>query len=72
MKSTLYVKKLCNLIKVMFSYYICSGIKSQKSKKVHLALAVLKTFDFSQNFFVPFHRTTFDYSISCVTLIDES
>ena len=30
-----------------------------------------KTFDFSQNFSAPFHRVTFDHSISCVLLIDK-
>ena len=30
-----------------------------------------KTFDFSQNSSVPFHRFTFDFLISCVVLRDK-
>ena len=36
-----------------------------------MSLAVPKTFYFSQNSFVPFHRVTFEHSISCVLLIDK-
>ena len=37
----------------------------------HEIYLVPKTLDFSQNYFVPFHRFTFDHSISCVLLIDK-
>ena len=33
--------------------------------------SVAKTFDFSQNYSVLFHRVTFDYTFSCVLLIDK-
>ena len=68
MKPILNVKKTSKLIRVIFSYYICSGLKSQQSKKP-FAINSTKTFDFSQNSSVPFHRVTFDHSISCVLLI---
>ena len=58
------------MIKVIFSYNICSGLKSQQAKKP-FAINSTKTFDFSQNSSVPFHRVTFDHSISCVLLIDK-
>ena len=31
----------------------------------------IKTFDLSQNSSAPFHRVTFDHSVSCVLLIDK-
>ena len=62
-----FVKKTSNLIKSISSHKICSEIKSQQVKK-H---SVPKTFDFSQNYFVPFHRFTIDHSISCVFLMDK-
>ena len=65
MKSMLNVKKTFNLIKGISSHKICSEIKSQQVKN-H---SVSKTFDFSQNYFVPLHRFTFDHSISCVLLM---
>ena len=67
MKSILNVKKTSNLIKGISSHKICSEIKSQQVKN-H---SVPKTFDFSQNYFVPFQRFTFNHSISCVLLIDK-
>ena len=67
MKSIPNVKETSNLIKGISSHKICSEIKSQQVKN-H---SVPKTFDFSQNYFVPFHRFTFDHSISCVLLIDK-
>ena len=39
-----------------------------KKKNCH---SVRKTFDFSQNSSVSFHRVTFDHSISCVLYIDK-
>ena len=63
-------KETSNLIKGVCSHKICSGIKSQPVKKT-ICHSVPKTFDFSQNYSVPFHRVTFDYSISCVLLIDK-
>ena len=42
-------KNPSNLIKVISSYKIYSGIKSQKAKKKkHLSITVPKTFDFSK------------------------
>ena len=67
MKSILNVKKTFNLIKGISNHKICSEIKSQQVKN-H---SVPKTYDFSQNYFVPFHRFSFDHSISCVLLIDK-
>ena len=49
---------------------ICSGIKSQQVKKT-ICYSVPKTLDFAQNHYVPFHRVTFDHSISGVLLIDK-
>ena len=63
-------KKTSNLIKGICSHKICSGIKSQPVKKT-ICHSVPKTFDFSQNYSVPFHRVTFDHSVSCVILIDK-
>ena len=48
----------------------CSGIKSQRVKKT-ICHSVPKTFNFSQKYTVPFHRFTFDHSISCVLWIDK-
>ena len=62
---------LSNLIKVISYYNICSGIKDDQAKKTAICHSVPKTFDFSQNSSVPFHRVTFDHSISCVLLIDK-
>ena len=61
MKSILNVKKeTSNLIKGICSHKICFGIKSQPVKKA-ICHSVPKTFDFSQNYSVPFHRVTFDH-----------
>ena len=57
-------------MKGISSHNICSGIKSQHVKQT-ICHSVPKTFDFSQNSSVPFHRATFDLSISCVLLIDK-
>ena len=68
MKSILNVKETSNLIKGISSHKICSEIKSQQ---VPQTCSVPQTLDFSQNYFVPFHRFTCDHSISCVLLIDK-
>ena len=47
------------------------AIKQKKLKKKHLSLTVPKSFDFSQNSSVAFHRVTFDHSTSCVLLMDK-
>ena len=64
MKFTRNVKKTSNLIKD-----ISMELKSTSKKSI--CHSVPKTFDFSWNFFVLFHRVTFDYSVSCVVLIDK-
>ena len=46
-------KKTSNLIKVICSHKICSGIKSQPVKII-ICHSVPKTFDFSQNYSVHF------------------
>ena len=56
-------KKTSNLIKGICSHKICSGIKRQPVKKT-ICHSVPKTFHFSQNCSVPFHRVAFDHSIS--------
>ena len=61
----LNVKKASNLIKVISSYNICYGIKSQQAKKTFVIQYQ------KQDFFVPFHQVIFDHSISCVLLIDK-
>ena len=48
-----------------------SGITSQQAGKKNICHSVPKSFDFSQNCFVPFHQVTFDHSISCVLLTDK-
>ena len=70
MKSILNVKKRSDLIKGICRHKIYSGIKSQQVKKT-ICCSVSKTLDFSQNYYVPFHRVTFDHSISGVLLIDK-
>ena len=70
MKSILNERKTSNLIKGIFSHNICSGIKSEQVTKT-ICHSEPKTFDFSQNSSAPFHRVTFDHSISCVLLIDK-
>ena len=70
MKSILNVKKTSKLIKGISSHNICPGIKSQQIKK-NICHSVPKSFDFSQNSSVSFHRVTFDLSISCALLIDK-
>ena len=71
MKSILNVKiKTSNLIKCICSHKICSGMKIQPVKRT-ICHSVPKTFSFSQSYSVPFHRVTFDHSISCVLLIDK-
>ena len=62
---------LSNLIKIISYYNICSGIKDEQAKKTAICHSVPKTFDFSQNSSVPFHKVTFYRSISCVLLIDK-
>ena len=62
MKSILNVKK-------KHLTWLKSGIKSQQIKSI--CHSVPKTFDFSHNFSVPFHRVTFDHSNSCELLIDK-
>ena len=64
---TKYEKKI-NLIKIISSYNIFFGVKSQRAKKNHLSLTAPKTFDFSENSSVPFHQVTFNHSVSCVLL----
>ena len=71
MKSILNVKETSNLINVIFSYNICSGIESQRAKKKPFVINSTKTFEFSQNYSVPFLRGTFDQSVSCLLLIDK-
>ena len=39
---------------------------NKQKKKTAICHSVPKTFDFSQNFYVPFHQVTFYHSISCV------
>ena len=63
-------KKTSNLIIGICSHKICHGIKSQPVKKT-ICHSVPKTFDFSQNYSVLFHRVTFDHSMSCVFLTDK-
>ena len=63
-------KKTSNLIKVISSHNICSGIKSQQITK-NICHSLPKTFDFSQNSSAPFHPVAFDHSNSCVLLIDK-
>ena len=64
-------KKTSNLIKVISTYNICSGIKSQQAKKKTISHSVPKTFDLSQNSSVPFHQVTFYHSISYMLLKDK-
>ena len=72
MKSTLNLKKASNLIKGICSHKICSGIKSQRVKKNHLSFSTKNLIFLSfLKYSVPFHRVTFDHSISCVLLIDK-
>ena len=67
MKSMLNVKKdLTGICR----HKICSGIKSQEVKKT-ICCSVPKIPDFSQNYYVPFHRVTFDHSTSGVLLINQ-
>ena len=71
MKSILIVKKKeSNLIRVISSDNICSGIKSQQAKKKK-PFVINSTKNFSQNSYLPFHRVTFRHSISCLLLIDK-
>ena len=58
------------MIKGICRNKICSGIKSQQVKKT-IFCSVPKALDFSQNYYVTFHRVTFDHSISGVLLIDK-
>ena len=73
MKSTLNVKKASNLIKGICSHKICSGIKSQRVKNKLFVIQYQKLLIFLSflKYSVPFHRVTFDHSISCVLLIDK-
>ena len=63
-------KKISNLIKVISTYNICSGIKSQQAKKP-FAIQYQNLLIFFQNSLVSFHQIIFDHSISCVILIDK-
>ena len=60
-----------NLIKVIFYFNICTGIRCEQAKEAAICHSVPKTFDFSQNSSVPFHQVTFYRSISCVLLIEK-
>ena len=73
MKSKLNVKKNpSNLIKVISSYNICSGIKSKQTKKQFaIQYQNLLIFFFFQSSSVPFDQVTFGHSISCALLIDK-
>ena len=66
----LNVKKTSNLIKVITSYNICSGIKSQQAK-TPFVIQYQKPLVFFQNSSVPLHQVNFNYSILCVPLIDK-
>ena len=60
--------KTSNLNKGISSHNICSGIKRQE---------VIKTIQYQKpliflRIYLPFHRVTFDHSISCVLLIDKT
>ena len=68
MKSIKCKKKTSNLIKVISSYNICSGIKSQQAKK---PFVIQYQKYFFQNSSVPFHQVIFDHSIFSVILIDK-
>ena len=70
MKSIKCKKKTSNLIKVISSYNICSGIKSQQAKKTFV-IQYQKLLIFFQNSSVPLHQVIFDHSISCVLLTDK-
>ena len=61
--------KTSNLIEVMSTCNICSGIKSQQEKKIFLIQ--YQKLDFSQNSSVSFHQVTFYHSILYVLLIDK-
>ena len=63
-------KETSNLIKVISSYNICSGITSQQAKNTFV-IKCQKLLIFFQNSSVPFHQVIFDHSISCVLLIDK-
>ena len=65
MKSISNVNKTFNVIKVISSYNICSGIKSKQAKKPFVT-QYQKLLIFFQNSSVQFHKVTFDHSISCV------
>ena len=70
MKCILNVKKTSNLIKVISSYRICSGIKSRQVQKKHLPFST-KNFRFCSEFLRSSHQVTFNHSISCVLLTDK-
>ena len=70
MKSRLSVKKHLTWLKLYLVIISALELKVNKPKN-HLPLTVPKTFDFSQNSSVLFHRVTCDHSISFVLLIDE-
>ena len=70
MKSRLSVKKHLTWLKLYLVIISALELKVNKPKN-HLSLTVPKTFDFSQNSSVLFHRVTCDHSISFVLLIDE-
>ena len=67
MNQSIKCKKTSTLIKIMFSYNICSGIKSEQAKK---PFVIQYQKYFFQNSSVPFHQVIFDHSISCVLLIN--
>ena len=64
MRSIKCKRKTSNLIKVISSYNICSGIKSQQAKKPFV-IQYQKLLIFFSEFFI------FDHSISCVLLTDK-
>ena len=70
MKSRLSVKKHLTWLKLYLVIISALELKVNKPKN-HLSLTVPKTFDFSQNSSVLFHRVTCDHSISFVLLIVE-
>ena len=65
-----FKKKTSNLIKVISTYNIHSGIKSQQAKKP-FAIQYQNLLIFFQNSLVPFHQIIFYHSILCVILIDK-
>ena len=71
MKSILNVKKRSDLIQGICRHKICSGIKSQQVKKLFVVQYQKLLIFLRIIYYVPFHRVTFDHSISGVLLIDK-